>query len=168
MEKEQGGKPLTTNFHLLGYHHGHRSPLADPNLKGMTSGLTLNQNRCTLALHYLSAIQSVAYGARHIMEAMNQKGHKLTKVSMCGGLTKNPLILREHANAMGCEITLPKEPEAVLLGGAILAASASNYYSNISVAMQNMCQVGATIKPDPKTKAFHNAKYKVHHEQYKD
>ena len=58
---------------------------------------------------------------------------------MCGGGTKNPLWLREHANAMGCNITLPKEPEAVLLGGAILAASASEHYENIGKAMTSMC-----------------------------
>jgi|TARA_B110000285_G_scaffold179766_1_gene202551 ribulose kinase len=41
------------------------------------------------------------------MEAMNEKGHTLKKVAMCGGGTKNPLWLREHANAMGCDILLP-------------------------------------------------------------
>jgi D-ribulokinase len=97
------------------------------------------------------------------MEAMNEKGHNLKRVAVCGGIFKNPIFLREHANAMQCEVTMPKEPEAVLLGGAILAASASKHYSNIGTAMQKMCQVGASVKPDPKTKSFHDAKYKVHH-----
>jgi len=101
------------------------------------------------------------------MEAMNEKGHKLKRVAMCGGHTKNPLWLREYANALGCEILLPREKEAVLLGGAILAASASGHYSNIGTAMKHMCQVGRTIKPEKKAKAFHDAKYQVHHQQYK-
>ena len=42
----------------------------------------------------------------------------------CGGDTKNPVFLREHADATGCRVVLPREPEAVLLGAAMLGAVA--------------------------------------------
>lgn len=159
---------FSANFHLLGYHHGNRSPRANPYLKGMVSGLSLNRDLTELARIYLAAIQSVSYGTRHIIEAMNNAGHQITRIHMCGGGTKNPLWLREHANATGCEITLSGEDEAVILGSAMLAATASGEFTEMTSAMESMSSIGAVIKPQPETKAFHDAKYKVFHEMYED
>jgi D-ribulokinase len=158
----------TQDFHLLGYFHGNRSPRADPYLKGMISGLSLNKTKSELARKYLSAIQSVAYGTRHIIEAMNQCGHRITKISMCGGGTKNSLWLKEHADITGCEIQLPEEPEAVLLGSAILGAVASGAFSDMAEAARAMVRTGEIIRPDSDSKAFHDKKYRVFLEMYND
>lgn len=56
-----------------------RSPLADPKSKGMICGLTLSSNEKDLALLYLAAVQSIAYGTRHIIEHCNAHGHKVGK-----------------------------------------------------------------------------------------
>ena len=167
MEKED--PYITKDFHLLGYFHGNRSPRANPYLKGMISGLTLNQTKMELAKKYLAAAQSVAYGTRHIIEAMNQAGHKIKNIHMCGGIAKNKLWLREHADISGCEIALPKELESVLLGSAMLAATASGYYSSLSSAIKGMWAMGEKISPGNSAKQqFHQKKYKVFHELYHD
>ena len=57
------------------------------------------------------------------------KGLTIDKIHACGGGTKNPLWLQEHADITGCDIVLPREPEAMLLGTAILAAVAAEAYS---------------------------------------
>lgn len=57
--------------------HG-RSPLADPHAKGILSGLTLDANAEDLALLYLAAVQSIAYGTRHIIEHCNAHGLQVT------------------------------------------------------------------------------------------
>jgi len=115
---------LTEELHVLPYFHGNRSPRANPNLKGMISGLKLSDTLDDLALLYLATIQAIAYGTRHIIAEMNTNGYHIDAVFACGGGTKNPLFLREHADITGCRILLPKEPEAVLLGSAILGAVA--------------------------------------------
>lgn len=159
---------FSANFHLLGYHHGNRSPRANPHLKGMVSGLSLNKDLTELARIYLAAIQSVSYGTRHIIEAMNNSGHQITRIHMCGGGTKNPLWLREHANATGCEIVLSTEDEAVILGSAMLAATANGEFEQLTDAMAAMSSTGKVIKPQEETRAFHDAKYRVFHEMYED
>ncbi|MBO9482078.1 FGGY-family carbohydrate kinase [Salinisphaera sp. G21_0] len=168
MRLEDEDPHFMANFHLLGYHHGNRSPRANPHLKGMVSGLSMNKNLSELARVYLAAIQSVSYGTRHIIEAMNSAGHQITRIHMCGGGTKNPLWLREHANVTGCEIVLGAEEEAVLLGSAMLAATACGDFSDLKAAMAAMSSKGQVIKPDNRTKAFHDAKYRVFHEMYED
>lgn len=166
MEAEEGY--LTRNLHLLGYHHGNRSPRAAPYLRGMVCGLALNDDVEDAARLYLAAIQSVAYGTRHIIEALNSTGYAINRIHMCGGGTKNPLWLREHADICGCDIVLPEESEAVILGAAMLAASASGDFDSLDDVIKKMPAEGRRIAPRRETAEFHVAKYGVFKEMYKD
>ena len=57
----QGAGPeQTERIHILPYHHGNRSPNADPNARGIIDGLTLDMSYDTLAQLYLATIQSIA------------------------------------------------------------------------------------------------------------
>jgi FGGY-family pentulose kinase len=160
---------LTQDLHVLPYFHGNRSPRADPSLRGMISGLRLSDSIEELALLYLATIQAVAHGTRHIIHAMNQAGYQIETIIATGGGTKNELFLREHADITGCEIVLPQEPEAVLLGSSMLAAVAGGAYASVRAAMAAMSGTGRTVAPagGPVT-AYHDAKHKVFHRMYDD
>ncbi len=164
---EQLGE-LNRRFHMLGYHHGNRSPRANPELRGMISGLSLNINKEELVHLYFASIQSVALGTRHIIDVMNDNGYNISRLKMCGGGTKNPIWLREHADITGCQVSLPDEPEAVLLGSAILAATGASEYSSVREAMSAMTKTGEVINPDPSRKDFLDKKYAVFQEMYAD
>jgi FGGY-family pentulose kinase len=159
--KKKEGLKIVSELHVLPYFHGNRSPRADPSAKGIISGLTLEETEKESALIYYATIQAIAYGTRHIIEAMNQKGYQINKVHLCGGHSKNHLFIQEQADITGCEMILPKEPEAVLLGAAILAAVAGGEYSDISQAMKSMGREFRVIPPDDRTFAFHQAKYEI-------
>ena len=165
MKKQRGLKPVS-NLHVLPYFHGNRSPRADPYAKGMVSGLTLSATPEDVALLYHATVQGIAYGTRHIIEAMNESGYAIRKIHLTGGHIKNRLFIQEHADITGCEIVLPKEPEAVLLGTAILGAVASGEFSDIFHGMTSMCQAAKSISPNPSTAAFHQAKYDIFKEMY--
>jgi len=167
-ELEANEPLLMSNFHMLGYHHGNRSPRANPTLKGGITGLSLNKSLDELAIHYLAAIQSVAYGTRHIIETMAENGHHISQIKMCGGITKNPLWLREHADITGCDVVLSEEPEAVILGAAMLGATASGAYPTLNDAIKNMANEGQCILPNHNKASFHQAKYRVFLEMYED
>ncbi|MGC8733048.1 MAG: FGGY-family carbohydrate kinase, partial [Halothiobacillaceae bacterium] len=100
---------LTERLHVLPYFHGNRSPRADPTACGMISGLRLSDSVEDLALLYLAAVQAVAHGARHILDAMTAGGYEIETVLTTGGGAKNPVFLREHADITGRRIVLPKE-----------------------------------------------------------
>ena len=160
---------LTQERHVLPNHHGNRSPLADPTLKGVHTGLKLDDSPRELALQYLATIQGVAYGTRHIIEEMNKKGYTIKNIFACGGGTRNRIFLQEHADATGCRIVIPKEPEAVLLGGALLGAVASKNYPNVLIAMAHMNKTGKVIVPRRgNVQKYHDMKYRVFKEMYKD
>lgn len=160
---------LTRERHVLPYFHGNRSPRADPTLRGMCSGLRLDSSPDELALQYLATIQAIAYGTRHIIAEMNARGYRIDTLWACGGGTKNPVFLREHADATGCRIVLPREPEAVLLGSAVLGAVAGGCHSSVIEAMAAMNATGRIIPPaGGDTARYHHAKYQVFLRMYDD
>lgn len=169
IQAENGkGPEVTKDVHILPYFLGNRSPNADPHARALIDGLSLDESITSQALRYYAAIQAVAYGTRDIVRAMNKAGYEIDTMFVTGGGTKNPLWLQEHADATGCTIVLPAEPEAVLLGAAILAATASGLYPDIYAAMQAMSRTGATIKPRKETQAYHKAKFALFRDLYKE
>lgn len=161
---------LTKNLHVLPDFHGNRSPLADPKSKGMICGLTLSSNEKDLALLYLAAVQSIAYGTRHIIEHCNAHGHKIETLIACGGLSKNEVFVQEHADITGCPVILPREKETVLLGAAVLGSVASRNFESVHHAMKVLNAPGLVVEPskDERVKKYHDAKYKIFHSLYKE
>lgn len=159
---------LTRELHVLPYFHGNRSPRANPSLRGMVSGLKLSATAEDLALLYLATIQAIAHGTRHIIDELNASGYAIDTICACGGGTKNPVYLQQHADITGCRIILSAEPEAVLLGSAILGAVASGDFPTIETAMAAMSRAGRTIMPNREEKSYHDRKHRIFHRMYDD
>ncbi len=160
---------LTDELHVLPYFHGNRSPRADPSLRGMISGLKLTSSVDALALTYLATVQAIAHGTRHIVDAMNAAGYRIDTLIACGGDTKNPVFVREHADATGCRVVLPKEPEAVLLGASMLGAVASGAVPTLRAAMASMNAPGREVAPaGDAIRAYHARKHRIFHRMHAD
>jgi FGGY-family pentulose kinase len=153
---------VARDLHVLPDHHGNRSPRADASLRGMVSGLSLGDSLDALARSYLATVQAIAHGTRHILDVLRAHGWTIDTILACGGGTRNEVFLREHADATGCRIVLPAEPEAVLLGSAILGAVAAGTYPGVEAAMEAMTRSGRVIEPAKGEVArFHDAKHRV-------
>ncbi len=160
---------LTKDLHVQPDFHGNRSPRANPHARGMISGLRLSDSIEDLAVLYLATIQAVAHGTRHILDVMTQSGYEIETVLTTGGGSKNPIFLREHADITRRKIVLPKEPEAVLLGSAMLGAVAAGDYTTVTEAMTKMSAADKVIEPCQGAAArFHDAKQEVFLRMYED
>ncbi len=160
---------LTRELHVYPDFHGNRSPRADATLRGMVSGLRLSDTVESLALLYLATVQAIAHGTRHIVDAMNAAGYRIDVLIACGGDTKNEVFVREHADATGCRITLPREREAVLLGAAMLGAVASGDVADLPTAMASMNAPERTITPSGgAVREYHEQKQRILHRMYED
>ncbi|KAK3607536.1 hypothetical protein CHS0354_025791 [Potamilus streckersoni] len=165
---------LTQDLHVWPDYHGNRSPLADHTMKGMVSGLTLRSDVLSLAVLYLATVQALSYSSKHIISEMRKAGQEISVFYVCGGLRKNTLYIQTHADVIGFPVILPDEPESVLLGAAILGATASGTYSSIQEAMQHMGGRGQVIFPNKMEESYHSKKYEVflmmyqHQKQYRE
>lgn len=153
---------LTQNRHVQPDFHGNRSPRAEPWRKGGSAGLTLDSGMDDLALDYLATLQALAYGTRHILQAMRDQGVVIDTLVVSGGLARNALYLREHADATGCNVVVPDQDEPVLLGCAMLGAVAAGAQADLPAAMAAMSGAGAVIAPrGGAIAAYHDRKYNV-------
>jgi FGGY-family pentulose kinase len=173
LDRLAAGQPfpgaLTRDLHVYPDFHGNRSPRADASLSGMISGLRLSDSVESLALLYLATIQAIAHGTRHIIDAMNERGYQIETIVACGGDLKNPLFVREHADVTGCRLVLPREPEAVLLGAAMLGAVAAERYPGLKDAMAAMNAVSKVVAPAGGDVAgYHDRKHRIFHRMYGD
>lgn len=109
------------------------------------------------------------YGTRHIIDALLEAGYEPFKsLLICGGITKDPLFIKVQADAVGLPILKPNEPDSVLVGSAILGACASQYFNGIQAAVEKMGGTATVMYPKSSIKYFHDKKYKVFLEMYKD
>ncbi|XP_053953203.1 FGGY carbohydrate kinase domain-containing protein [Anastrepha ludens] len=154
---------LTKDLHVWPEFHGNRSPIADPNLRGMITGLNMNDDEEALALLYLAFVQALAYGTRHIIDNLVEKHKRVPYSSMlfCGGLAKNNVYVQAHADICQLPAVIPDEQEMVLVGAAMLGACAAKAFESLEATSKAMGGNGVLLKPKSSTKDFHNRKYRV-------
>ncbi|BFF99286.1 FGGY carbohydrate kinase domain-containing protein [Drosophila madeirensis] len=165
---------LTQDVHVWPDLHGNRSPVADPTLRGILTGLDMTRGIESLAIKYLSYTQALAYGTRHIIENLYQHQRApFQTLLFCGGLAKNPLYVQCHADICNLPALIPDEQEMVLVGAAALGAAAAGHFDSLESASKAMGGTGQLLKPNRQTVEFHNRKYKVflqlleHQRQYR-
>ncbi|WVQ98038.1 hypothetical protein IAU59_005160 [Kwoniella sp. CBS 9459] len=124
MQKDKGALTLThltKDLHFYPDLHGNRSPLADPRMKGMITGLTLDDSLSDLAAKFNVTLEAIALQTRHIVDEMNAKGHKIDSIYMSGSQAKNGPLMRLLATVLQMPIIIPPQPSAaVVLGAAML------------------------------------------------
>ncbi|XP_076283733.1 FGGY carbohydrate kinase domain-containing protein [Lasioglossum baleicum] len=159
---------LTKEIHVWPDFHGNRSPLADPTLKGMVSGLSLSVDEENLALYYLATVQALTYGTKHILETLEAAGHKVDELLVCGGLSQNPLFIQIQADVLGLPVFCPVEKESVLIGAAILGSYAAGKFNTIYEAIETMGGSANIVKPRNQCHRYHLQKYRVFRKMVQD
>ena len=113
----------------LPYFLGEKTPIFDPKARGVIFGLSLSHNLGDL---FRSLLEAVAFGFKHHVDVIEEKGKKIRRVFLSNGGSKNPLWRSIVANVIGHDlIYIPKNPGSSL-GVAFLAAHAVGMYSDWS------------------------------------
>jgi FGGY-family pentulose kinase len=160
---------LARHIFFYGDKHGNRSPIADPTMRGAVVGLSLDSSIDDLALQYYAAMEFIAQQTRHIIDTLNQAGHKITSIFMSGGQCKNALLMSLIANATGLPVSIPRYiQDAVVLGAAMLGAKAASVNEQgetegLWTIMDRMSQSGRVVYPtnDESEKKLLKAKFDV-------
>ena len=159
--RQTEGNGLAERLHVLPDFHGNRSPLADPQAVGVISGLTLDASFDSLCQLYWRTCVAIAFGVRHVLEAMNAKGYIIDTLHVTGGHTKNPLLMELYADATGSTVVEPKAQDAVLLGTAMVAATAAGRFESLAKAANAMQRGGHERKAKPAARAQFDKQYAV-------
>ncbi len=160
--------PGSEGLMVLDYWQGNRTPLTDPEARGVIWGLSLKHTRAHV---YRAIMEGVAYGTEHIFRTMSEAGYEPEEVWICGGAAKSETWLQIHADVSDTPIFVPQVSEAAVLGSAILGAVGAGAYPSIEEAAANMVRVSRKVEPDPEAHqayAFYVDKYIATYPQLKD
>jgi ribulose kinase len=155
------GPTFAEGLHVLPDFHGNRSPLADPHATGVISGLTLDTSFDSLCRLYYRTAVGIVLGTRHILDALNRRGYRIDTLHLTGGHVKNPLLVELYADATGCRLVVPETEDAVLLGTAMVAATAAGLHGDLPAAAAAMAPAGRERLPDPAAAARFDRDYRV-------
>jgi ribulose kinase len=155
------GPAFAADLHVLPDFHGNRSPLADASAFGVISGLTLEADFDSLCRLYWRTAVAIGLGVRQNLEALGTLGFSTETLLLAGGHARNELLVGLYADATGAVIVEPNAADAVLLGGAMLAATAAGIYPSLAASAAAMEQAGTVRRPDASMKPYYDRDYRV-------
>jgi L-ribulokinase len=147
----------------LDWNNGNRTILVDPRLTGLIVGQTLHTTRAEI---YRALIEATAYGARAIVERLQEYGVPVERVVCCGGIAeKNELFMQIYADVLGHPMLVAGSPQTPALGSAISAAVAAGVYKSFEEAQSRMTSLKEErFTPDPEAKAVYDELYSMYRE----
>jgi L-ribulokinase len=156
-------KPGESGLLALDWNNGNRSVLVDVRLTGLLLGQTLHT---TAAEVYRALIEATAFGARMIMERMEQIGASVTSVVNCGGIAeKNPLLMQIYADVTGRPMKLSRSDQTCALGAAVCGAVVGGAYPSITQAQKAMTGLQDKVfKPAKRAQSVYDELYTLYHQ----
>jgi xylulokinase len=114
-----GVPPGARGIMALPYFAGERSPIFDPDARGVIAGLTLSHTRADL---YRAVYEAIGYGIRHILETFTDAAAAPERVVAVGGGTQGDLWTQVVSDICGIPQVLPEQTIGAAYGDALLAA----------------------------------------------
>jgi xylulokinase len=144
--------PGSRGLLMLPYFAGERTPIFDPDARGIIAGLTLSHGQPEL---YRAALEGTAYGLRHNLSTMKEAGGTPTRIVAVGGGTQGGLWTQIVSDVAGITQELPTETIGACLGDALLAAIATG--SKASATHWN--PLSQTVTPNQENTAHYENFY---------
>ncbi|NKX53302.1 FGGY-family carbohydrate kinase [Arthrobacter mobilis] len=111
--------PGSDGLLLLPYFAGERTPVFDPDARGLITGLSLRHGRGHL---FRATYEGIGFGIRQILEYLENSGEPIRRVAAVGGGTKARLWTEIVSDITGREQIVPAQTIGASYGDALLAA----------------------------------------------
>jgi len=140
-------RPGQSGLVALDWNNGNRSVLVDVRLTGLLLGQTLHTSSAEV---YRALIEATAFGARVIMERLEEHGVHVREVVNCGGIAeKNALLMQIYADVTGRPMKISRSPQTCALGaaicGAVAGGPARGGFASVAEAQAAVCGVRRTV-----------------------
>ncbi len=157
--------PGSLGLMLLPYFSGERTPINDPDARGVICGLTLAHTRGHV---YRAVLEGTAYGIAHNLEAMREAGAEASRIVAVGGGAKNALWLQIVSDVSGLPQQVPAQTIGASYGDAFLAGHAAELIPSLDTLDSSWVQSGRTVEPDPTAHARYAEYYALYRRLYED
>jgi len=147
----------------LPYFAGERTPLDDPDARGIFAGLALQHTRGHL---YRAVLEGIGFGFRQNLEVMAEMDASPSRIVAVGGGARNELWLQIMSNVSGMPQELPERTTGAAYGNAFLAGLASGIVPSLEALRSDWVRVARTIEPDPAVKSLYDDHYAIFRRLY--
>ncbi len=164
-EEAAAARPGQNGLLALDWNNGNRTILVDPLLTGLLLGQTLYTTRAEI---YRALIEATAFGARAIIERIQEYGVPVESVICCGGIAeKNKLLMQIYADVIGIRIGIAGSSQACALGSAVaaavLAGAKRGGYDSFPEAQARMTSLKPiSYEPDAARREIYNELYRLY------
>lgn len=146
---------------FLPYMAGERSPIWNPDAKGVYYGLGFDKTKA----HMLRAtLEGVAYSLEHNLMTASESGVDAKELISIGGASNSILWTQIKADVTGKVIKVPNSDTATTLGAAILGGVGVGLYNDFETAIKKTIVITREQRPDPES----HRKYRQYMELYLD
>lgn len=151
--------PGSDGLVLLPYFAGERTPLYDPDARGVVAGLTLRHTRAHL---FRAAYEGIAFGVRQIIDVLDGTVGTPARIFAVGGGTQGGLWTQIVSDVCGVEQVIPEVTIGASYGDALLAAIGAG----LVPAETSWAREAQVVRPDPAAHAVYQELYRVYRELY--
>ncbi|HWV24715.1 MAG TPA: FGGY-family carbohydrate kinase [Thermomicrobiales bacterium] len=155
--------PGSDGLICLPYFAGERTPLNDPDARGVFAGLTLSHTRAHM---YRAMLEGTAYGVRHNLETLGEMGAIPQRLVAVGGGAKNRLWLQIVTDVTGQPQIVPERTIGASYGNAMLAGLATGLVPDASTINREWVKEAEVVEPDPAATAIYDEYYRVYRSLY--
>lgn len=148
----------------LPYFAGERTPMFDPDAKGLLLGLTLSHTRGDV---YRALLESVGYGIRHNLDAMRAEEMAPARILAVGGGTLNRVWMQMVSDIAGIEQHIPAQQIGAAYGDAFLAGVGVGLFDSTRDAGR-WVQTKEVVRPIDQTHALYSRYYEIYRQVYRE
>jgi xylulokinase len=143
--------PGSEGLLALPYLAGERTPVFDPQARGVFAGLTLRHGRGHL---FRAAYEGIAFGIRQILERFDDAHAGRRTVAVGGGL-RSPVWAQAVSDVTGRTQLVPEQAIGASYGDALLAAIGAG----LVPADTDWAKIAREISPDPRVRDLYDDLY---------
>ena len=158
MAEAEAVPPGSEGLAVLPYFAGERTPVFDPDARGVFAGLTLRHGRGHLLR---AAYEGISFGVRQILERFDDAQEATRTVAVGGGL-RNPLWAQTLTDVTGRPQLVPEQAIGASYGDALLAAIGVGLVAPDT----DWAKIASEITPDPVNNALYDDLYPAWRELY--
>lgn len=137
--------PGSDGLIILPYFYGERSPINDPDARGVLFGLTGKHTRREIAR---AALEAVAFSMASNLKLFQDRGLNPDSVIIAGGGTKNPLWMQIAADVIGMPVQVAEDWQTASYGDACMAAIGCGLLRDFQALREAMPR-RHPVMPDP-------------------
>lgn len=164
-EEVEACSPGSGGLIYLPYITGERSPIWDPDARGVFFGLQLKTTREEMIR---AIMEGVAYALRHNLEVWEKSGSHISHLTFSGGGAKSPVWGQILADVLNRPLLLLDVNETETLGGAILAGVGVGIFDNAGVIAREIINNSKKIEPNPENGEKYSSYFELFKKLYID